>query len=207
MYVTELEPVDRLHQGLDLRDGDYVLQIAAGLTCSLAATSSGDAYAWGSLKYTPQKGTMQKQKTPSFSAQTPVKLVMPKHERLGTSKMLVNMVACGHEHAAIVTRNGVLLTWGNGRAGCLGHGDELNAAAPKVVEALRNQPVTGVCCGAAHTAATVALMEGNNASLLASRARMQVLYTWGSNRAGQLGLGDPVTLAPGSGVRDIRLAG
>ena len=35
-------------------------------------------------------------------------------------------VSCGPEHAAVVTKSGAAYTWGNGVAGRLGHGSELD---------------------------------------------------------------------------------
>ncbi|MED6159907.1 hypothetical protein PIB30_046625 [Stylosanthes scabra] len=50
----------------------------------------------------------------------------------------LSTLAAGAWHAAVVGRDGRVCTWGWGRYGCLGHGNEECESAPKVVEALSN---------------------------------------------------------------------
>lgn len=47
-------------------------------------------------------------------------------------------VAAGPWHAAVLGKDGRVCTWGWGRLGCLGHGNEDNQTVPMVVEALSN---------------------------------------------------------------------
>lgn len=75
--------------------------------------------------------------------------------------MLVSSVACGHEHAAIISQDGELMTFGNGRSGCLGHGTNESSLTPRLVDAVNRQGVVvGVACGAEHTAAILRMQEG-----------------------------------------------
>lgn len=57
------------------------------------------------------------------------------------------VVAAGAWHAAVVGRDGRVCTWGWGRCGCLGHGNEECELVPKVVEALSNVKAIHVATG------------------------------------------------------------
>ena len=74
----------------------------------------------------------------------------------------VRALACGHNHTAALTSDGVVYTWGGGAYGRLGHGDEDNQHTPKRVEALAS--VRALACGREH-----------NAALTSDGA----VYTWG----------------------------
>ncbi|XP_022997751.1 ultraviolet-B receptor UVR8-like [Cucurbita maxima] len=74
-----------------------------------------------------------------------------KHPRLIEQFQLLNfqpvVVAAGAWHAAVVGRDGRVCTWGWGRYGCLGHGNEECESSPKVVEALSNVKAVHVATG------------------------------------------------------------
>ncbi|XP_057738432.1 ultraviolet-B receptor UVR8-like [Arachis stenosperma] len=74
-----------------------------------------------------------------------------KYPRLIEQFQLLNLqpmvVAAGAWHAAVVGRDGRVCTWGWGRYGCLGHGNEECESAPKVVEALSNVKAVHVATG------------------------------------------------------------
>lgn len=74
-------------------------------------------------------------------------------------------------HSAAVTSCGHLFTWGHGRSGRLGHGNEEVCMLPTKVEGLASQRVRDVAASETHTAALTA--EGE-------------LYTWGRDRFGQV---------------------
>ncbi|XP_022876721.1 ultraviolet-B receptor UVR8-like [Olea europaea var. sylvestris] len=57
------------------------------------------------------------------------------------------VVAAGAWHAAVVGKDGRVCTWGWGRYGCLGHGNEESESIPKVVEALSNVKAVHVATG------------------------------------------------------------
>ncbi|GLU06133.1 hypothetical protein SLE2022_231900 [Rubroshorea leprosula] len=57
------------------------------------------------------------------------------------------VVAAGAWHAAVVGRDGRVCTWGWGRYGCLGHGNEECESVPKVVEALSKVKAIHVATG------------------------------------------------------------
>ncbi|GLJ16402.1 hypothetical protein SUGI_0278270 [Cryptomeria japonica] len=56
-------------------------------------------------------------------------------------------VAAGTWHAAVVGKDGRVCTWGWGRYGCLGHGNEEAQSVPMVVESLRDIKAVHVATG------------------------------------------------------------
>ncbi|KAG0492811.1 hypothetical protein HPP92_006209 [Vanilla planifolia] len=68
-------------------------------------------------------------------------------ERLKALELQPVEVAAGAWHAAVVGRDGRVCTWGWGRYGCLGHGDEDCQSVPKVVESLSNVKAVHVATG------------------------------------------------------------
>ena len=70
------------------------------------------------------------------------------------------------------TDRGILLTMGEGRTGCLGHGDTRDLASPRIVEALLGDDITALATGSSH----VAVVTGDGE-----------LFTWG--QGGGLGQG------------------
>ncbi|KAI9117068.1 hypothetical protein K1719_012067 [Acacia pycnantha] len=74
-----------------------------------------------------------------------------KQPRLIEQFRLLNLqpmvVAAGAWHAAVVGQDGRVCTWGWGRYGCLGHGNEECELVPKVVEALSNVKAVHVATG------------------------------------------------------------
>ena len=82
-------------------------------------------------------------------------------------------ISCGAEHCVAITNGGEVLTWGNGQAGCLGHGDRTSRLIPTTVDGLRSVHASAVECGAYHSA--IVTLDGG-------------MWTWGRGDAGQLGL-------------------
>ncbi|KAL9329573.1 hypothetical protein ACSQ67_004576 [Phaseolus vulgaris] len=74
-----------------------------------------------------------------------------KYPRLIEQFQLLNLrpmvVAAGAWHAAVVGQDGRICTWGWGRYGCLGHGNEECESVPKVVEELRDVKAVHVATG------------------------------------------------------------
>eukprot|EP00262_Sarcandra_glabra_P004465 TRINITY_DN1551_c0_g5_i1.p1 TRINITY_DN1551_c0_g5~~TRINITY_DN1551_c0_g5_i1.p1 ORF type:complete len:480 (+),score=69.21 TRINITY_DN1551_c0_g5_i1:520-1959(+) len=68
-------------------------------------------------------------------------------EQFQTLNLQPVVVAAGAWHAAVVGRDGRVCTWGWGRYGCLGHGNEECESIPKVVEALTNVKAIHVATG------------------------------------------------------------
>lgn len=92
----------------------------------------------------------------------------------------VHYIACGVRHAALVTRQGEVFTWGEESGGRLGHGVGKDVSQPRLVETLAAMSVDFVACGEFHTCAVT--MAGE-------------LYTWGdgTHNAGLLGHGTDIS--------------
>ena len=86
-------------------------------------------------------------------------------------------VCCGSGHAAVVTEDGQIYTWGNSaKRGQLGrYGEAMPETWPMRVDALANELVLLACGGGSHTAAVGERGE---------------LWTWGHGGYGALGQGD-----------------
>ena len=80
----------------------------------------------------------------------------------------------GPNSELLVDRNGRVRSWGGGWNGRLGHGSEANVAVPQLIASLKTERVVCVAVGAMH-------------SMVVTEAG--ILYSFGANDAGQLGLG------------------
>jgi len=89
--------------------------------------------------------------------------------------LIVEIIACGWKHSALVTSQGRMYTWGSGVNHELGHGEAKSCRSPQLVRALEGNRITQIACGWRHTGAVAA---GHG------------VWLWGCNRYGQLGLGD-----------------
>ena len=87
-------------------------------------------------------------------------------------------VVCGMDHVAIISSEGELFTFGDGRSGKLGHGSEEDELVARRVEVLVGKRVTQVSCGGYHHTAVITL-DGE-------------LHTFGYGHYGQLGHGGVV---------------
>ena len=83
-------------------------------------------------------------------------------------------VACGG-HTCVLSSHGELYTFGNGKHGQLGHGEQHAGPTPRRVGGLRHVKVLGIACGDFHT---LALADDG------------AVYTWGTGGFGELGHGD-----------------
>ncbi|KAF8765348.1 hypothetical protein HU200_008490 [Digitaria exilis] len=65
----------------------------------------------------------------------------------------VQSIACGEKHAAIITKQGQVFTWGEDNGGRLGHKTSDSVSYPKIIDSLSSIPVKAVAFGAKHTCA------------------------------------------------------
>ncbi|XP_048559159.1 PH, RCC1 and FYVE domains-containing protein 1-like isoform X1 [Triticum urartu] len=73
---------------------------------------------------------------------------------VGSTKMLdVQSIACGENHAAIITKQGEVFSWGKESGRKLGHKVNDSAQCPKMVESLASVHVKAVAFGSKHTCA------------------------------------------------------
>ncbi|KMT14584.1 hypothetical protein BVRB_4g073540 [Beta vulgaris subsp. vulgaris] len=92
----------------------------------------------------------------------------------------VQNIACGGRHAALVTKQGEIFSWGEESGGRLGHGVDADVSHPKLIDSLSNTNIELVACGEHHTCAVTLSGE---------------LYTWGDGafNFGLLGHGNNVS--------------
>ncbi|KAM7278917.1 hypothetical protein ACFE04_006051 [Oxalis oulophora] len=92
----------------------------------------------------------------------------------------VQNISCGGTHAALVTKQGEVFSWGEESGGRLGHGVDSDVLHPKLIDALSNTNIELVACGEYHTCAVT--LSGD-------------LYTWGDGtyNFGLLGHGNEVS--------------
>jgi alpha-tubulin suppressor-like RCC1 family protein len=92
----------------------------------------------------------------------------------------VQFIACGGKHAALVTKQGEVFTWGEESGGRLGHGVDCDVSHPQLVEALASSNTEVVACGEYHACAVT--LSGD-------------LYTWGdgTHSLGLLGHGNDIS--------------
>lgn len=137
----------------------------------------GDVYVWGEVicDYSVRAGADRN--ISSFSGRTDILLPKPLESNLVLD---VHHVACGVRHAALVTRQGEVFTWGEESGGRLGYGVGTDAIHPHLVESLVACNADFVACGEFHTCAVSVSGE---------------LYTWGdgAHNVGLLGHGTDVS--------------
>lgn len=73
---------------------------------------------------------------------------------LKSSQILdVQSIACGEKHAAIVTKQGQVFSWGEENGGRLGHKTSDSVSDPKIIDSLASTPVKTIAFGAKFTCA------------------------------------------------------
>jgi alpha-tubulin suppressor-like RCC1 family protein len=146
--------------------GRTVIAIAAGSSHSLALTSDGQVFGWGSNT----SGQLGRSDT-SANFETPIHL-----SQLGAlaDKQIV-AIAAGAHHSLALTADGLLYAWGSDDLGQLGNGFYGSSTTPYPVEqsgALSGKRIVALAAGYTHNLVLDA--DGN-------------VYTWGSNIDGELG--------------------
>ncbi|CAB4065002.1 Zinc finger SWIM domain-containing protein 6,Zinc finger SWIM domain-containing protein 5,Zinc finger SWIM domain-containing protein 4,Probable E3 ubiquitin-protein ligase HERC4 [Lepeophtheirus salmonis] len=136
------------------------LMIAAGAEHSMIVTISGTVYSWGKNSY-GQLGLGDVNNS-----------YFPRQIRLLRS-LIIKFISCGNDHSVVLTEDGGVFSFGQGRFGQLGHGSFNNELLPRKVMELMGTVVSQIACGARHTLA-----------LIPSRER---LYSFGLGGSGQLG--------------------
>ncbi|KAI7753175.1 hypothetical protein M8C21_020280, partial [Ambrosia artemisiifolia] len=139
--------------------------------------SLGDVYIWGEVICDNVVKLGPDQNVNLSSTRTDVLLPRPLESNLVLD---VSHIACGVRHAALVTRQGELFTWGEEFGGRLGHGVGKDESQPRLVESLAVSNIDFVACGEFHTCAVTSSGE---------------MYTWGdgTHNIGLLGHGTDVS--------------
>ena len=90
------------------------------------------------------------------------------------NRLVFNSISFGAGHCAAVTDTGLVYTWGQGRYGQLGHGDETDNIIPQPVRGIKGK-VKSVSANFYHNVAVT--VNGH-------------LFTWGDGKDGKLGHND-----------------
>ncbi|KAM7068399.1 serine/threonine-protein kinase Nek8 isoform 1-T1 [Molossus nigricans] len=145
-----------------------VVQVATGRTQKAGVTRSGRLILWEA----PPLGAGGGALLPGAVEQQQPQFISRFLE--GQSGVTIKHVACGDLFTACLTDRGIIMTFGSGSNGCLGHGSLNDISQPTIVEALLGYEMVQVACGASHVLALSTERE---------------LFAWGRGDGGRLGLG------------------
>ena len=140
-----------------------VKQIEIGEEHILILIIDGEVYGWGDSK----NGACG---TGAYEF-----VQQPKRIKFPQKNTEIIRVACGSRHSLAIDSNNCLYSWGQGKSGCLGHGNELDYNKPKLVEMLSNNKIEYISAGDNYSACVSYQMH---------------LFTWGSGEFGRLGHSD-----------------
>ncbi|XP_019782571.1 serine/threonine-protein kinase Nek8 isoform X4 [Tursiops truncatus] len=124
-----------------------VVQVAAGRTQKAGVTRSGRLILWEA----PPLGAGGDPLLPGAVEQQQPQFISRFLE--GQSGVTIKHVACGDLFTACLTDRGIIMTFGSGSNGCLGHGSLNDISQPTIVEALLGYEMVQVACGASHVLA------------------------------------------------------
>ncbi|XP_061107095.1 probable E3 ubiquitin-protein ligase HERC4 isoform X2 [Conger conger] len=142
--------------------GIPLAMITAGGDQSFALSVSGAVFAWGKNS-AGQLGVGDKE---DRHVPTTVKSLNLKR---------TVFISCGDKHTAILTKGGLVFTFGSGEYGQLGHSSNREELQPRLVAELWGSSVTQIACGRHHTLAYV--------------ESLKTIYSFGCGEQGQLGSG------------------
>ncbi|XP_048471115.1 probable E3 ubiquitin-protein ligase HERC3 [Rhincodon typus] len=143
--------------------GMPVAQITAGGEHSFALSLSGAVFGWGRNNH----GQLGLKDTEDRYE--------PKHVKLLEGKRII-YISCGEEHTAVLTKDGLVFTFGAGSYGQLGHNFAQDETKPHLLGYLFGKKVSQIACGSYHTLAFVP-SSGK-------------IYSFGRGEKGQLGNGE-----------------
>ncbi|XP_072717422.1 probable E3 ubiquitin-protein ligase HERC3 isoform X1 [Ciconia boyciana] len=164
---TTLIPQPQLVERLK---GISLAQIAAGGAHSAAVSLSGAVYSWGKNDFGQLGlGDTEDRDCPSYVG--------------ALEHWKTVFISCGADHTAVLSKEGLVCTFGAGGAGQLGHNSTRNELMPRLVAELWGARVSQVACGRQHTLVYVPSLDK--------------VYSFGSGGEGQLGdEGKPNQLIP-----------
>ncbi|XP_075277639.1 E3 ISG15--protein ligase HERC5 isoform X2 [Opisthocomus hoazin] len=154
---TTLIPQPQLVKRLN---GIPLAQIAAGGAHSAAVSLSGAVYTWGKNDFGQLGlGDTEDRDCPSCVG--------------ALEHWKTVFISCGADHTAVLSKEGLVCTFGAGGAGQLGHNSTRNELTPRVVAELWGARVSQVACGRQHTLVYVPALDE--------------VYRFGSDEAGRPG--------------------
>ncbi|KFW81389.1 E3 ISG15--protein ligase HERC5, partial [Manacus vitellinus] len=130
-FIPQAQLVERL-KGIPLA------QIAAGGAHSTTVSLSGAVYSWGKNDFGQLGlGDTEDRDCPSYVG--------------ALEHWKTIFISCGADHTAVLSKEGLVCTFGAGGAGQLGHNSTRNELMPRVVAELWGARVSQVACGRQHT--------------------------------------------------------
>ncbi|NXS10801.1 HERC5 ligase, partial [Neodrepanis coruscans] len=118
--------------------GIPLAQIAAGGAHSTTVSLSGAVYSWGKNNFGQLGlGDAEDRNCPSYVG--------------ALEHWKTVFISCGAEHTAVLSKEGLVCTFGAGGAGQLGHNSTQNELIPRVVAELWGARVSQIACGRQHT--------------------------------------------------------
>nr|VZI08916.1 unnamed protein product [Spirometra erinaceieuropaei] len=189
---------------IDCLAGLPVRQLVAGGYHNLLLTPSGSIYVWGSDSYGQlglndgsermevdevPAGASRRVSRSSCSSASGVSgpLISVPTLIKNMRKLRVTYVACGESHSVLLTQSGQLFTFGSGRFGQLGHGNN-KQSGPSLLSALSGREVLQVACGSNHTLVAVRSIGGQGTP--GTAVPTTEVFAFGAGGEGQLGVGD-----------------
>eukprot|EP00026_Physarum_polycephalum_P001398 Phypoly_transcript_01399.p1 GENE.Phypoly_transcript_01399~~Phypoly_transcript_01399.p1 ORF type:complete len:917 (+),score=105.43 Phypoly_transcript_01399:210-2960(+) len=146
----------RLVEGFD----SPVARVAIGQSHGVAVTADYGVFTWGTGKGLGNGGRQNTEKTPK--------------RVIGMEQYSVCDVSAGNMYSALLTKDGKVLSWGEGCSGKLGHGNEDSFLIPTEIAKLRGKKIVQVACG------------GEFCLALSDKGQV---FSWGSGSDGCLGVG------------------
>ncbi|CAN8240245.1 unnamed protein product [Cochlearia groenlandica] len=188
----QLTDSEKSHVSLDTRNMQTKVSGSDGFRVSVSSAQSssshgsaaddsdalGDVYIWGEVICDNVVKVGTDKNASYLTTRTDVLVPKPLESNIVLD---VHQIACGVRHAAFVTRQGEIFTWGEESGGRLGHGIGKDVFHPRLVESLTaTSSVDFVACGEFHTCAVTLAGE---------------LYTWGdgTHNVGLLGHGSYIS--------------
>jgi alpha-tubulin suppressor-like RCC1 family protein len=150
---------------------EKVARVSCGRDFSACLTASGKLYTWGNNKWgnlglNPSDVTMKNFRGASVVT-TPILVKDLEH-------MQLIQIVCGDKHMIALSNERRIYSWGDGSDGALGHSTFESSPTPNLIKDLASEDIIFICAGFTSSAA------------INSKGQ---LYTWGSGKYGQLGLG------------------
>ena len=122
--------------------GIQVQNVACGSRHTAIVTSLSQVYSWGDR----ENGVAGHGEVEGHQHQYIPKLI----ESLSTV-CVVQISACGF-HTGCLSKDGKVYTWGEGKFGRLGGGNERHCHSPRIVESLIGKSIKQIACGGFHSA-------------------------------------------------------
>uniref|UniRef100_H2ZRB2 non-specific serine/threonine protein kinase n=1 Tax=Ciona savignyi TaxID=51511 RepID=H2ZRB2_CIOSA len=148
-----------------------VMQVTVGRTQKSCVTGNRRLFTWETCSSTTLPGSFgDSQNIPSF---------VPRFME-GQPGVNIKQVVCGELHTACLTDRGILMTFGSGSNGCLGHDNFHDVQKATIVEKLLGSELIEISSGSYHMLAVTS--DGD-------------VFAWGKGDNGRLGLNNEETVA------------